>query len=641
AVDATSKDIRRYRARAHAAGTLTPEVERMLDDLQRDPHQRIVQELFAPWRADPSAAPTEDTTTDPYEKHDRAVAAHRTALDIELDGGDTDLLVSAWMGAVEQWAAMLEDDGVWGRLRERVAAIADPRLTEADVDRLRADLPDQFLAINARLAADGHDPGRQRGLMKHFAATAGLAPTTVDAALARTVQDRLDRVEKACDDARDKSMATGRGGLDIVSELDAEVREDLTRVRQVLGDEHPATVRVLDRVAETYRRCTVQHLNASGKIGDPAALPHLRTALQLAASSDVKNRVRKNLAAVEEAVDPLDLVKAQLRAEGNTPLLERIERVEKACAIALAKSLTTGAAGLDCVSELDTRLQEDLAQIRRALGDEHPATAGLRDRVAETYRLCIVQRLSTPVGIRDYPAAVPHLRTALQLAASSDVKDRVRKDLATVEATIGFAPDVRVRVPQHAYRPAAVQPEPVRSPAPSVVWHWFFIVVGTAALVAGLEWLRNAPVSLGGFLVLWFALLGLGRRLAAREDLLGWSWVGAGAVLTIIGNVLWGGMWFIALGVATLIGGAVHLDAARGGVPWRTRAWGCALTTYLLALGLAASGGWQAYACAFWLAVITVLAFFNASRDTLLGPPMAWLSLTVFVVGFTVLVHIL
>jgi hypothetical protein len=173
AVDATSKDIRRYRARAHAAGTLTPEVERMLDDLQRDPHQRIVQELFAPWRADPSAAPTEDTTTDPYEKHDRAVAAHRTALDIELDGGDTDLLVSAWMGAVEQWAAMLEDDGVWGRLRERVAA------------------------------------------------TAGLAPTTVDAALARTVQDRLDRVEKACDDARDKSMATGRGGLDIVSELDA------------------------------------------------------------------------------------------------------------------------------------------------------------------------------------------------------------------------------------------------------------------------------------------------------------------------------------------------------------------------------------------------------------------------------------
>ncbi|HLU60182.1 MAG TPA: hypothetical protein VKZ81_32375, partial [Pseudonocardia sp.] len=57
AVDATSKDIRRYRARAHAAGTLTPEVERMLDDLQRDPHQRIVQELFAPRRTDPSSCP--------------------------------------------------------------------------------------------------------------------------------------------------------------------------------------------------------------------------------------------------------------------------------------------------------------------------------------------------------------------------------------------------------------------------------------------------------------------------------------------------------------------------------------------------------------------------------------------------------
>jgi putative transposase len=302
-VDAGSKEIRRYRARAHAAGNLTPEVEKLLDELQRDPNRRIVQELFAPWRSDGSPAPPPGVSAELCATHDRAVEAHRTALDLELDGSDPAVRDDAWQQALTMWAALLYQKGVWDRLRDRAAAIADPRLTAADVERLRVELPDLLLGINARLAADGHAPARHRALMETFATMAYVDAAQVDAVLARTVQEVLDRVDKACDEARDKAGASRSGGLHIVSELDTEVRDDLARIRTVLGDRHPAAVRVRDRAAETYRRCVVQHLNARRDTGDPAALPFLRTALDLAASSDVKGRVRMDLDTVQEALE--------------------------------------------------------------------------------------------------------------------------------------------------------------------------------------------------------------------------------------------------------------------------------------------------------------------------------------------------
>ncbi|GAA5114635.1 MFS transporter [Pseudonocardia adelaidensis] len=304
AVDAGSKDIRRYRARAHAAGSITSEVEKMLDELQRDPNRRIVQELFAPWRSEGSPTPPPGSAADLCAFHDRAVESHRTALELELDGGDPALRDEAWQQALTIWAALLHRDGMWDRLRDRAAAIADPRLTAADVERLRAELPDLLLGINARLAADLHDPSRQRELMETFAALAELELEQVDTALMRSVQDVLDRVDKACDEARDKAGSAGSGGLFIVSGFDTDVQADLAVVRNVLGDRHPAAVRVRDRAAETYRRCVVQHLNTRRDVGDPAALPFLETALDLAASSDVKGRAQEDLDTVREALEP-------------------------------------------------------------------------------------------------------------------------------------------------------------------------------------------------------------------------------------------------------------------------------------------------------------------------------------------------
>jgi hypothetical protein len=304
AVDAGSKEIRRHRARAHAAGTLTPDVEKMLDELQRDPNRRIGQELFAPWRTNGSGPPP-GMTAEECAAHDRAVEAHRTALDLELDDGDRVLRDDAWYRAITLWAPLVHQDGVWARLRDRAEAIGDPRLTAADVERLRADLPDLLLGINAQLAADGHAPARQRELMRTFAARARLGSDRVDTALTRTMQDVLDRIERACDEARDKAGATRSSGMTVVSQLDADALPALTTAREVLGDEHPAAVRVCDRAAETYRRCVVQHLNASGDVGDPAAARFLRTALDLAVSPDVTSRVQRDLDEVERAIGPV------------------------------------------------------------------------------------------------------------------------------------------------------------------------------------------------------------------------------------------------------------------------------------------------------------------------------------------------
>lgn len=512
-VDAGSKEIRRYRARAHAAGNLTPEAEKLLDELQRDPNRRIVQELFAPWRSDGSPTPPPGIAAELCATHDRAVEAHRTALDLELDGSDPAVRDDAWQQALTMWAALMYQKGVWDRLRDRAAAIADPRLTAADVERLRVELPDLLLGINARLAADGHAPARQRALMETFAAMAYVDAAQVDAVLARTVQEVLDRVDKACDEAREKATATRAGGLSIVSELDTEVQDDLARVRNVLGDRHPAAVRVRDRAAETYRRCVAQHLNARRDAGDPAALPYLRTALDLAASSDVKGSVEKDLRTVQEALRP-------------------------------------------------------------------------------------VSRYSS---------------------------------IPTPRATT-------------SPRPERVSREPASAGGP-----WFFIVAGTAFMVSGFTWWGGPWLAVVGGVLLWLALGSLKRALHRRLDVLGRSCLSIGAVLAILGNLPWGGlwpdgatelwgmghrgMWLVGIGIVCMIEGAVYLGSVDDRAAERTAAWGVPLTTYLGGLWLMGDGGWPAFVMALGLAVITLAAFARAPAEVLVGLLMIGLLLTLTAVG--------
>lgn len=313
AVDAGGREIRRFRDRRVAEGTLTSEIDAALGVL-RDPPRRLVHELFALWRADGSA-PRELVAN-----HDRAVEAHRTALDLELDGGTPAARDDAWRRALTMWAALLDEPAMWDRLEARVADIDDPQLTLDDIDVLRDCLPDLLLDINAQLAADGHDPARQRALMGEFAMQARLGPERVEAALERTVAGVVGRVGRDCDAALEEIQAGG-SGLAALSRLDASVKPELATIRNVLGEQHPATVRTLDHAAETYRLCAVRHYNASdGTSGAGAIVPYLRTALELAVSPDRLSRIHADLDIVGRAAGTASSTRSGTGGDSNGDL---------------------------------------------------------------------------------------------------------------------------------------------------------------------------------------------------------------------------------------------------------------------------------------------------------------------------------
>lgn len=362
AVDAGGREIRRYRDSRHARGSLAPPVTGDVDaalGVLRDPCRRLVHELFAIWRTDSSGRPPAGVRPEVYAAHDRAVEAHRAALDLELDGGDQALRDDAWRRATALWAPLLSQQGVWDRLRSRVAAIADPRLTEADVEQLRDQLPDLMLDINARLAADGHDPERQRALMREFAAQARLGAEQVDEALERAVGGLVSSVGKACDAAQGEILADGESGLAALYRLDATVRPDLATIRRVLGEQHPATVRTHDHAAETYRLCAVRHLYAQRGSDPQAVTPYLRAAVDLAATPAAARRIREDLEQVESLSAPVPGYPAapEPPAAAATPHLMQPSTGRTGlivfgpvAAAALATTISTGGATLPTVS---------------------------------------------------------------------------------------------------------------------------------------------------------------------------------------------------------------------------------------------------------------------------------------------------
>jgi hypothetical protein len=169
----------------------------------QQPPRRVVEELFWFW-PDPAGGAADDQALvalaggDPQAArqvwkqrqlvgsdvavHNLAVLDHVVALDLEhkarvgpLTPDDQDLLAVSWRRAYDGWLALLEVEGFWGRLGDRVRGRNDPRLTADMVDQLRGWLPRALATVNARLAVHGGEqaqlglrtPGRASGSARY------------------------------------------------------------------------------------------------------------------------------------------------------------------------------------------------------------------------------------------------------------------------------------------------------------------------------------------------------------------------------------------------------------------------------------------------------------------------------------------
>lgn len=311
-VDASGRAVRRYQDRRTALGDTADaaEVTAALAGL-REPVRRITCELFWPWGRDQEPQPA---GLDPMDLavHDRAVLAHRDALELESAGPGSvarQRRDEAWERALRGWATVLGRDGVWDRMSRRVVELADPRLDASTAADLRAALPAMLLDVNAALAvgaavADPAGLDRHRRLMASFVGYAKLDRAMVTEALERALAGPLRRIGRGCDAVRDEVNDAPERGVEIARRVRSELVPLLDTARTVLGPDDATVRRLSDDLADALRRCAMLHHNSPAGVGDRAqrqVLDVLRVALGLATAASTRARISEPLDAIAKA----------------------------------------------------------------------------------------------------------------------------------------------------------------------------------------------------------------------------------------------------------------------------------------------------------------------------------------------------
>ncbi|PZS33940.1 MAG: hypothetical protein DLM59_05615 [Pseudonocardiales bacterium] len=269
------------------------QVHAAFDDLG-DPEHRLVHELFWFWETADAACGCDPAV---HTAHDVAVREHARALDLELaayaDYDGQSARGRLWGSAARQWAAVLDDPGLWLHLGARMAALDDRRLDDSTLDALRTTLPRALVLPLVQLAVAAPEPrwlARQRSAWQ--VVYAGVDHLIVDAV--GHLVDRVDAVFQSAgrvlaDGDRDEAAAA----------VEAEAIPLLRRVEQLApphgGDR--ATV-VCDRVAILLNNCALATPKATGKREPAKDREWLKTARELATASDTRATITANLAAL-------------------------------------------------------------------------------------------------------------------------------------------------------------------------------------------------------------------------------------------------------------------------------------------------------------------------------------------------------
>ncbi|SDP53194.1 hypothetical protein SAMN04487981_125103 [Streptomyces sp. cf386] len=463
AVTATPRAVRRRVSEARAAEALgaeragrpaagetrwlppdpMPDHNAVREALRRleDPVRRVVDEFFWFWPLPESdgtelararkawerlAGSRAEDAGDPGARsiavHNLAVLHHAEALEAKEFYGARGLR-TLWERAYRYWRQVLDDDGCWRRLDERIRVLDDPRLRVVDGTALREALPAVLLDLHARLAVDaarrkgGEDAALQHvSLMRGFTVNDGPAGAgsvddgLVDAALRRVTAPFAAAV-------RHRTEAIPGPGADPVTldraadSLLAETRADVRVLRTVLGAKHPVSADAADEVATAVNGCAVACANSlsadRSTARDPRvsrAAAHLRSARVLAASGHVRTLVEQNLAVLLS----------------NDILLDCKEAVERG-----GRSPRDGAARASrMLDTVEPRLRE-----LRELRPHAPETSQVRDAVAMAACRLYTEYVNTT---RDLDRALPGYRRVLPLAAGEEARSVIRQNIDTL-----------------------------------------------------------------------------------------------------------------------------------------------------------------------------------------------------------------
>ena len=313
--------------------TPPPDADAIREAMQRlrDPERRLVDELFWFWplllghsQRDPALLAMsandlkkatevwlrkeKDNTTANIALHNLAVLSHAAALDIEQAceaKTPSPVLVAKldlyWRQSFERWRLLLQHDGFWNRLSDRIQEFGHPSLTADTSHRIRATLPVALLLINAQLAvraAGGNSSATQRHLkMMH---SSGFQKTAIAEALRRAIEPIRRHIKTLCDAATREVQSNPIHGDQSARRLAENSFNLLATLDAVLPADSAVRNGAHDQIALTLLECQTKF---SSKTEDWAtSLSLLETSKKFAASSSCKTRLEENIRLVQESL---------------------------------------------------------------------------------------------------------------------------------------------------------------------------------------------------------------------------------------------------------------------------------------------------------------------------------------------------
>lgn len=317
--------------------------EKVPDDFQvrealqvlRDPHQRLVAELF--WFHDDGEDMPDSANALAFQKlrlgdwqsardgwksewnrdrqsesgrralHNLAVLEHARVMTIEvgarplykqmragtmLEGAH----LQSWATALGAWNAYLQDKGAWNFWRTRVVELGDRRLAPAFVEELRTLLPETLLLINRDLARRYAEHGLGLAAGQHCALMRKSGFDGEQAlALCRTVLDPIKgRLKTECDEFQNTLSSDNVENL--AAKFEGRVRPDLQLLAQIDQKREYGASAAREGVARSFHRAGIAHAQGRAWM---AALATLNKAVSLADSLTLKSDIRDTVSQVE------------------------------------------------------------------------------------------------------------------------------------------------------------------------------------------------------------------------------------------------------------------------------------------------------------------------------------------------------
>lgn len=231
--------------------------------------------------------------------HNLAILSHLMALDYELDEVSKSEELKkkvrvCWKEAFKRWKHLLDHEGFWNRLSERVRQLDDPRLTTGFVKRLRLSLPSALLQINAQLALKAAKSNNQEEAVRHLQEiyNSGFEKGDIQTALEKVIEPLRARINLICKSYSEQNYEYAYDEFDAGRRLLEQAKSILKIIDILLPLDDIIIEGAHDEVALSVIDLEISYANKTED--NESVLPIIEELKSIAIGVSAKERIKKN-----------------------------------------------------------------------------------------------------------------------------------------------------------------------------------------------------------------------------------------------------------------------------------------------------------------------------------------------------------